>query len=287
MAVTRDSPSSIATRSETIVVIEAPVVAPGTPVSVVPAGLPVPRVGAATARTGGASFNDAPLISTGSYADTLSTGETRYYRVHLDWGQRFSYQISVGKLAGLGHGSGFVRTAVATPMREEVALSSSSNSARAFGGPVSIAVSGSTLVPVEYGNRDSDLSGVRAYRLAGDYYLSLGLSYPIDALPYRTPVVVSVAVVGTPTAGPDYLPLPASAAAPTSSVSAVSSPASSGPASSGPALSPVVSPTGVASAPSAAKSDSIGWLWGVGAALVVVGAVAVAMVWRRRSRPSG
>jgi hypothetical protein len=32
-------------------------------------------------------------------------------------------------------------------------------------------MTGSTLVPVRYGNRESDRSDIRAYGLAGDYFL--------------------------------------------------------------------------------------------------------------------
>ena len=43
--------------------------------------LPAPVHGPPTALTGGSSFNDAPELTSGTtYADTLVTGESRYYR---------------------------------------------------------------------------------------------------------------------------------------------------------------------------------------------------------------
>src|SRR6478752_9011929 len=54
-----------------------------------------PTHGAATPITGGDSFNNAPEISSGAtYSDTVVTGDSRYFRVPLQWGQRFSYLIT-------------------------------------------------------------------------------------------------------------------------------------------------------------------------------------------------
>jgi Ca-activated chloride channel homolog len=175
-------------------------------VTTIPSGLPAPPADAARATcVGGASFDTAPALVDGRCTDTLSTGETRYYSVHLDWGQRLAYRIVVERVVGAGHGTAFVQSAVATPLRQEVTLASNSNAARDFGGPTPITLTGSTLVPADYGNRDSSRSDVRGYALAGDYYLSLGMSYPVTALPYRTPVTISVHVAGTPQPGPQYV----------------------------------------------------------------------------------
>ena len=44
---------------------------------------------------GGASFNDAPEIASGTtYTDTIVTGENRYFRIPLQWGQRFTYLLT-------------------------------------------------------------------------------------------------------------------------------------------------------------------------------------------------
>ena len=45
--------------------------------------------------TGGTGFNDAPRLTSGvTYQDTIATGESRFYRVPQQWGQRFSYLIT-------------------------------------------------------------------------------------------------------------------------------------------------------------------------------------------------
>ncbi len=57
--------------------------------------LPTPTHGTPTAITGGNSFNDAPRLTSGTtYSDTIVTGQSRYYRVPLQWGQRLTYLIS-------------------------------------------------------------------------------------------------------------------------------------------------------------------------------------------------
>ena len=56
------------------------------------AELAQPIHGTATPITGGDSFNNAPEITSGAtYSDTVVTGDSRYFRVPLQWGQRFSY----------------------------------------------------------------------------------------------------------------------------------------------------------------------------------------------------
>lgn len=269
--VTRDSPSSTLTRSETLVRLEPPVEPVPPPVTTIPPGLASPPAAAGAAPCiGGASFNTAPLLMPGTCADTLATGETRYYRVHLDWGQRLSYSIVVARVRGAAHGSGYIRSGVATPLRQSVTLASSSNAARDFGGPTAITVHGSTLVPVEYGNRDSGRSDIRGYRLAGDYYLSLGMSYPADALPYRTGVLVTVRTAGRAQAGPHYLALPRPLAAGTH-------PSTSGGASA------VTTPRPHTA--SGTSSGNLRWWW-ILVALVgaAAGALAIAFTARRRTR---
>ena len=57
--------------------------------------LPAPAPGPARPVEAGTSFNDAPVLTPGSYQDAITTGETRFFRVRLDWGQRLAYRISV------------------------------------------------------------------------------------------------------------------------------------------------------------------------------------------------
>lgn len=293
VAVTRDSASTVPTRSEIIVQVERPVGDPGAPIEDLPAGVPGPAVEKARTVTGGASFNDAPAIGNGTYRDTLSTGETRYYKVRLNWGQRLAYRVVVDKISGLGHGVGYASSAIASSLRQEVGLSYASDAAHGFGGPESVSLTGSTLVPVEYANRNSDQSGIRLYSLAGDYYLSVGMSYPVDAVPYRTGISISVQVVGTAQAGPTYQTPPSSGTPTRTSPESV--PPKSVPQSSSVAATPMTTSATTASTPPAESATtaasprtpsagSAWWIWLIVAVVVVAGGAAVTAVIRRRPK---
>jgi Ca-activated chloride channel family protein len=290
LALTRDSASTTPTRSEIVVRFEPPVRVAGRPVSTVPPGASGPHPGSAAASChGGASFDVAPLLSDGTCRDDLSTGETRYYRVHVGWGQRLAYTVIVHRVPSAPHGIGEVQSAVATPVRENLTLASTSNASRDFGGPVATVLTGATLVPVAYANRNSDRSDIRPYSLSGNYYLSVGMSYPVDARPFRTPVSVTVQVLGRSAAGPHYLPLPGThpgSASPSPSPAATApSTFPAGPASSGSVASASVS------AQNADDADAGHWAAGAvgaaAAAICVVAGGAVVLLRRRRGRRAG
>jgi hypothetical protein len=104
------------------------------------------------------------------------------------------------------------------------------------------------------------------------------MSYPVDAVPYRTGIAISVEVVGQAEPGPQYQPVPQSEPDDQSQQLTASSPASQSPAASAPVAGQPYPDTSSGGYPA--------WLWFVIAA-VVVGASAggVAVVWRR-SRPT-
>jgi Ca-activated chloride channel family protein len=272
VGVTRDSATTSPTASETVVRIEPPVEPVPAAVNDIPPALSAPAIGPPTTTCeGGASFNTAPVLTSGTTcSDSLATGETRYYRVTLGWGQRLSYQIEVDPVANADRSS-FINSAVSSPLRQPLSMAAG-NAERGFGGPYAVNVNGSTLVPVEYGNRSSRNSGVRAYRLAGDYYIALGLSYPTDAAPARTPVRIAVVVDGAIQPAPNYQPLPTAEPSGESSSSGPGTPSSAG------------------STPAAADDAAGGsagvpwWVWPVvGIALAAAGGATVALT-RRRSR---
>jgi hypothetical protein len=49
---------------------------------------PAPATGAAKSARGGTGFNDAPAVGPGVWKDRLLPGQTRFYRVPVDWGQQ-------------------------------------------------------------------------------------------------------------------------------------------------------------------------------------------------------
>ncbi|MEV5593403.1 hypothetical protein [Streptomyces sp. NPDC052496] len=176
---------------------------------------PVPLTGGTKQDAeGGTGFNDAGPIGKGVWQDRIRPGETRFYRVPVDWGQQLSVSVELpgGTLAGGGaaaRGAGVVAGSrlVASALGLGVY-----NPAR---GPVSdtrfIAYDGQpatarvVTAPVDYGNRYNATAPVSAMRFAGLYYLAVSL-HP-DAAKYfkdGTPITLRVDPTGRPQRGPEY-----------------------------------------------------------------------------------
>lgn len=256
-----------------------------------------PAAGPATVVAGGSSFATATPLTPGStIADSLVAGETRFYVVPVGWGQRLQYRVSP---SGLGTpvdgGSGGAVVAIRNPLWVPVEVQAQqqnsalvkrdygTGSADAGGAADTDAaadLTGSTAVPVAWGNRASDDADMRGYATAGRYYLLLSLA-PSTAntapsptntattggLDYTVPFTLTVAVQNTPDApsAPKYL----------------------GGNGSGVARStPAVTPDDVAVGAVPPSSGFLpGWLWAIGgAALALVLAAGVALLFRRRTR---
>ncbi len=228
--------------------------------------LPAPAAGTPAEIEGGTSFNDAPRLEPGTYTETVGTGETRYYRVRLGWGQRLSYRVGIPSQPGLDLQSGSLDAAIASPLRERAEQSGGSDSGILVGGPNDQELSGSTVVPVRYANRDSRRVQAKAYALDGDYYLTLDFSYPIgDETPFAVPLTITVATEGPVEPGPTYTGDPATYGGPPSTAAAAGA-GSGGQAGPG--------------------SGSTGLVLALGAAVLAVVA-GLALWWRRRAGRTG
>lgn len=172
----------------------------GTPA--LPGSEPVPR-------TGGTGFNDARALTSGVWRDELLPGQTRYYRVPLDWGQ----QLGVGaELAAArmtkqnGSASNGLTVALYSPYRALVSDESA---------PYDGKQAGLTLAktpPVAYENRFSSDRDVQAVGTAGWYYLGVTMGGKVaeftqDAVP--VPLTLRTDVIGSPAKGPAYREDPA------------------------------------------------------------------------------
>ncbi|WP_052866256.1 hypothetical protein [Streptomyces niger] len=126
--------------------------------------------------TGGTGFNDAVSVGKGQWADRIRPGETRFYRVPVDWGQRLNVSAelsSAPKQPGVGVSTftpdAFGLTAY-NPARgvvsdeDFVAYEGRQQQSRLY------------TAPVHYGNRSSDDAAVRATSVAGWYYLEVSLN---------------------------------------------------------------------------------------------------------------
>lgn len=69
-----------------------------------------------TPTPGGLSYSQAPEITAGTVSDTLVPGETKYYRVNVDWGQRPITEVEFDKNNTGSYRSGQI--SIASPRRE-------------------------------------------------------------------------------------------------------------------------------------------------------------------------
>jgi Ca-activated chloride channel family protein len=239
--------------------LEPAVTDPGPPaVAELAPRLPPPAAAKPVEIDGGNSFNDAPRLEPGTYTETVGSGETRYYRVRLGWGQRLTYRIGIPGQPGLGIQAGALYAAIATPLRQRAEQSSGSAS-NVLVGRDDHELSGSTPAPVRYANRDAAGSQAAPYSVDGDYYLILDLSYPIGSdLPFSVPMTITVATEAAAEPGPTYARDPATYGA---------------------------TPTTVVAAPPTRAAPASGLPgWALAAAAVGVAGIAAvaALAWRRR-----
>ncbi|MER6782866.1 MULTISPECIES: hypothetical protein [unclassified Streptomyces] len=178
----------------------APTTAPG----VWPSASPTLPGSEPVARSGGTGFNDARALGSGVWRDDLRPGQTRFYRVPLDWGQQLglSAELADARMTKpYGSAAGGLSVALYSPYRGLVEDKDIS-----YGGKQA----GLTLpktAPVAYENRFSDADAVRGARLAGWYYIAVTLGGKVaeftqDASP--VPLTLRMDVTGGPAKGPAY-----------------------------------------------------------------------------------
>ncbi|MFF5472564.1 hypothetical protein [Streptomyces achromogenes] len=161
---------------------------------------PEPPSGRPRERSGGTGFATARTVGQGVWHTTLTPGETRFYKVPLDWGRRLHASAELGGAQGHGYVGGALTLSLYNPVRGAVDDASAGYTGTAK--PTALA----PLPPVEYANRYAVPAGVTSVRFAGDYYLvvhlSTRLAEPFGRGPYE--VVLRVRVDGRAHAGPAY-----------------------------------------------------------------------------------
>lgn len=233
-----------------------------------------PQDRAPTPAAGGSDFATAPRIPPGStVSDTLVAGETRFYAVTVDWGQRLRYRLTpTGLGTPVGADTETARVLLRNPLRTPVAGSpdSVSGSFRLSkdGDGNARAITGSSATAVRYGNRNSDDEKVRGYAFAGTYYLQLSLSPSKDSNELTVPFTLTVDAVDDPAGAggfdPKYLPGDASGVSrnsPTPASAAGQDAVSGG----------------------AGRSGVPGWVWGLGGAAAALLLASLFTLLRRRS----
>ncbi|MFG2826634.1 hypothetical protein ACGFWI_04025 [Streptomyces sp. NPDC048434] len=150
---------------------------------------------------GGTGFNDAGAVDSGVWKDRITPGETRFYRVPVDWGQRLNLTAELPNAPS--GSSGFLARmlglGVYNPARGAV---DDVHFVSYTGKP---AAAKDFTAPVEYGNRFNSTDSVSAMRFAGWYYLEVSL-HPDAAryFPKGAELTLRVDVRGAAKAGPGY-----------------------------------------------------------------------------------
>ena len=258
--------------------------------------LPAPVHGTPTALTGGSSFNDAPrLTSATTYTDTLVTGESRYFRVPLEWGQRMSFLITEAgpPQPSLGAVGALVSVDVFNPVRQDITGVDNTSGRYWFGNSASDPFSASTDFPVRYTNRNGYIQG--EFALDGDYYLRINANRS-DNRPSSTSYLMTVVVSGDLEPGPTYLepgavPPSASNTSWTTPVTSATTAASASSTAASVVVTSGATTTDPIGVDTAASSGPIGdqafagWVWALGGAVVAGLVVGAVLIVQRRRRP--
>ncbi|MGD9482668.1 hypothetical protein WDH52_05300 [Streptomyces sp. TRM70308] len=163
---------------------------------------PTPPSGEAAPARGGTSFNDAGSVGTGVWKDRLLPGESRFYRVPVDWGQRLFVRLEVPNADDAGEDAPrYLSDGFALQMYNPAR-------GRAFkadfpsydGDQASAELLGRT---VDYGRRFADEG--RGFSMAGWWYVQVTLHDDMAAyFPGGAPVTLRTVVEGTAEEPPAY-----------------------------------------------------------------------------------
>ena len=155
---------------------------------------------------GGSSFPSAPLLKPGTYAGNVVPGEAQVFRVHVDWGQRLSYQFVFPKQTPALFKRTGVQGPLATaktydPLRAALDDSVGDSKTTDFATSDHVGSVHDETYPVRYNNRSISAT---LSSLPGDSYVSLSVADDIDGETYEMPWTLAVRVTGTAAGAPDY-----------------------------------------------------------------------------------
>lgn len=163
-------------------------------------------IGTPAALESGHSFAKAPVLGSGIYRDSLEPTDVHIVRIHLDWGQRFSYAVTASPRPDLDSGAlPRVMGVIRNPLRQEIGQAARSNPTAYSFGSADSGLEGAVAAPVRFANRFSDDSSVAGCAAAGDYFLVLTSERPDAADGSGTfPYTLQIRVFGTASGAPDY-----------------------------------------------------------------------------------
>ncbi|MEU7281374.1 hypothetical protein AB0A69_21740 [Streptomyces sp. NPDC045431] len=137
-----------------------------------PSASPPTPAGGPRERAGGAGFFDATGLTQGEWTDRIEPGQSRFYRVPVDWGQQIFASADLGSSAG---GQGFVGSALSMRLFNPMQGVVGSVDSVSYDGKQKAAAL-DPLPPVRYENRFDSSAKFEDMRFAGWYYLQVSLS---------------------------------------------------------------------------------------------------------------
>ncbi|MGP3998516.1 hypothetical protein [Streptomyces sp. 8N706] len=166
---------------------------------------PVPPSGATKKEArGGTGFNDARSVGKGVWRDRIKPGETRFYRVPVDWGQQLNVSAELPNAPGNKDISdGYVPQGLGLAAYNPARGAVDDDNFADYEGKQSAAKL--FTAPVDYGNRFSSTADISAMCFAGWYYLAVSM-HPDTAQFFKsgTDLTLRVDLKGSPKAGPAY-----------------------------------------------------------------------------------
>jgi hypothetical protein len=162
---------------------------------------PTPLSGNSAAVDGGSGLDDAAGVRAGVWKDSVRPGQTLFYKVRADWGQRVALVADFGEAGkGVEHnfGVGVARIEMFNPMRGYVGEDTASYTGQRVSAWLRTA-------PISYGNRLDGLRAVATARVAGWYYLAVSVdAKAADFVEGAVPLTLRIDVSGKPVSGPAY-----------------------------------------------------------------------------------
>ncbi|MFJ9644395.1 hypothetical protein [Streptomyces sp. NPDC101206] len=174
-----------------------------------PSAPPVPPGSQAVPREGGTGFNDARALGAGVWRDGLRPGQTRFYRVPVDWGQQLAVSAELAaakRTKEYASASKGLMVSVYTPYRGLLEDEDGSYDGKQAG------LTLPPTAPVAYENRFASDGALRSARVAGWYYVAVTLGEKVaefteDATP--VPLTLRLNVENRAVPAPPYTESPA------------------------------------------------------------------------------
>ncbi|MFG2195131.1 hypothetical protein [Streptomyces sp. NPDC048639] len=167
-----------------------------------PSASPTPPTDQAQNRKGGTGFNDAPALDEGVWKDRLQPGETRFYRVPLDWGQQLSGSLELAN-GSMTQDSGYASAGLTYELYN-TARGRVDNDSMSYDGEQKSVTTGPTA-PVTYANRFTTTTDVNGMQVAGWYYLAVSLHRDVGKFTKGgVPLILRLNIDGEAKPGPRY-----------------------------------------------------------------------------------